>query len=444
MKNQTNTESSKALLNRKDLFVMAVGQIIGVGIMSMTGVAISMTGRSVNIAFVIAGLLTVFSAVPQIWIGGTARFYGGQYSQLAVLAGPRFAGAYTVINLFTDFSLAMFSISFVQYLVSLVPGAPQRLISIIVLSAVFGMHLLGTKSAARLQTIMDVVLVVALASFVAFGIGKIQPGYFSGPDFMTQGPKGLLVASVFLGFASGGATYIVNYSNEAKNPTKDIPFVIIASTLSVVGLYALMATIAAGVLPVAEVANQPLSIVAKSFMPSGVFTFFVVGGAMFALITTMNFGVGSMTGPAVQAAKDGWLPKFLTHKNKKFHTPHWALLTLYLIAAIPVLLGIDLSVIANSTVILTTTIRALIAFAALQLPGKMPKLWEKSTYYVSKTKLTVVCIAAILIAASSVALLIFTSSRIEIIGNCAILLLAVVVALMRNKYVHLEPSYEER
>lgn len=36
---------------------MAVGQIIGVGIMTMTGIAIGYTGRSVNLAYIVAGIL---------------------------------------------------------------------------------------------------------------------------------------------------------------------------------------------------------------------------------------------------------------------------------------------------------------------------------------------------------------------------------------------------
>ena len=68
---------------------MAIGQIIGVGIMTMTGIAIGFTGRSVNIAYIVAGLLTIVTAIPQIYIGGTANFEGGQYSQIAVLGNKK-------------------------------------------------------------------------------------------------------------------------------------------------------------------------------------------------------------------------------------------------------------------------------------------------------------------------------------------------------------------
>ena len=149
----------------------------------------------------------------------------------------------------------------------------------------------------------------------------MQPGYFQNPGFTTGGPMGFLLASIYLTFAAGGATYVVNYSSEAKNPTRDIPFAIIVSTVAIVALYAVMSTIAAGVLPVEQVANQPLSVAAAAFMPRSVFTFFVVGGAMFALLTTLNFSIGMITFPAIRACNDGWLPKKLAACNKRFGTP---------------------------------------------------------------------------------------------------------------------------
>lgn len=69
-------------LTRMDLFSMAIGQIIGVGIMTMTGIAIGFTGRSVNIAYIFAGILTVISAIPQIFIGEQLISLGGSILRL--------------------------------------------------------------------------------------------------------------------------------------------------------------------------------------------------------------------------------------------------------------------------------------------------------------------------------------------------------------------------
>lgn len=431
-------------LSRIDLLSMAVGQIIGVGIMTMTGIAIGFTGRSVNLAYLVAGVITIFSAVPQIFIGGTANFLGGQYSQIGVLGGKTLAGAYTYINLAMSFAISMYTISFTEYFLSIIPGVDARLIAFVVLTVLFALHVVGVKQAAKLQNIMCIVLALAIAAYIVFGVGSVQPGYFSGSDFMSGGPVGFLMASIYLTFAAGGATYVVNYSSEAENPTKDIPFVIILSTAAVVLLYAVMSTIAAGVLPVSEVANKPLSIAAQTFMSPAVYTFFVVGGAMFALLTTLNFSIGMMTFPAMRACRDGWLPKKLGETNKRFGTCHWILLCFYLIGTIPCLLGMDLSVVANSTVILTTCIRGVIAFVAIRLPKVLPELWGKSHFHVSDAALKIISWVTIVFAVISVLMLIVTSSPTQIIGNLAILGIAVVAALGLNKRVKLEVGYTEK
>ena len=417
-------ENETKKLSRTDLFSMAIGQIIGVGIMTMTGIAIGFTGRSVNLAYIVAGLITIFAAIPQIYIGGTANFYGGQYSQIGVLCGQKAAGIFLYIQLFTSLAISMYTLSFADYFLSLFPNVNAKLISFIVLTVLFGMHFFGVKQAARLQNILCAILAIAIAAYIVLGIG------------------GFVLASIYLTFAAGGATYVVNYSSAAKNPTKDIPFVIIASTAIVVLVYAVMSTVAAGVLPVDQVANQPLSISAAVFMPKTVYTFFVVGGAMFSLLTTLNFNIGMIVYPVMTGCKDGWLPKKLAVKNKKFGSAYLILLLFYLIGIVPILLGLDLNTIANSTVILFTIIRGVIAYSAMQLPKKMPEIWKESKFYVSNGKLKAICIASIIIAALSVLVLLVSTSPVQICGNIGILAFSIIMALIFNKRVHLSPAYE--
>lgn len=433
----------KRNLGKVDLMSIAVGQIIGAGIMAMTGVAIGMTGRSVNLAFVIAAILTIFTALPQILVGGTARFKGGQYTQVAAFGSQRLAGIFTMVNIFSGLGIAMYVISFTEYLLALVPGAPAKLISVLVLTVLFLMNILGTKQAAMLQTVMCVVMAVALGAFVAFGVSRIQPGYFAPPDFMTKGFTGLLMASAYLTFAAGGATYVINFSGEAKNPKKDIPFVIIVSTVCVSVLYALTATIAAGVLPVADVANKSLSLVAEAILPRPVYVFFIVGGAMFALLTTLNASIAWIPRPIVQAAKDGWLPKVFGKINGKSGTPVNVLILFYIIGLVPIVAGLDISTVSSATVILTAVVKSILCFTAIRLPAVMPALWNKSKFHLSKGLLRTACIVGGLVAAFQVVLLLSTSATPELIGNLIILAVSVAYALWRNNKVKMEVSYED-
>lgn len=54
----------KQVLTRKDLFGIAVGMIIGAGVMTLTGIGIDRTGRSVFISYLIATFLRCFSRFP--------------------------------------------------------------------------------------------------------------------------------------------------------------------------------------------------------------------------------------------------------------------------------------------------------------------------------------------------------------------------------------------
>lgn len=445
MSTQQNTSGTelKRNLSRMDLVSMAVGQIIGAGIMAMTGTAIGMTGRSVNIAFLIAGILCIMTAIPQIMVGGTARFKGGQYTQVAALGSQRLAGIFTIINVFTGLGIAMYIISFTEYLLALVPNAPSKLVSVVVLTVLFAMNILGTKQAAVLQTVMCAVMAVAIGLFIAFGCTQVQPGYFDPPDFMAKGFTGILMASAYLSFAAGGAQVVINFSGEAKKPTVDIPFAIIVPTISISVVYAVMGTIAAGVLPVADVANKSLALVAEAIMPRPVYIFFIVGGAMFALLTTLNASIGWMCRPILQAAKDGWLPRVFSRLHPKFATPINILLLFYVIGIVPILAGLDISIVSNSTVILSSATKAITCFTAMFLPKVMPELWGKSKFHVNKGMLTFFSALGTAIATFQVVLLVVTSSTAEIVGNLVILGISVVYALVRNSKVTMEISYED-
>ena len=89
------TGELKRNLGRMDLVPVAVGpNHRRAGIMAMTWHPIGMTGRSVNLASLVAGILCILTAIPQIMVGGTARFKGGQHPG-SRLGGQRLAGIFT-------------------------------------------------------------------------------------------------------------------------------------------------------------------------------------------------------------------------------------------------------------------------------------------------------------------------------------------------------------
>ncbi|SOC38589.1 APC family permease [Ureibacillus acetophenoni] len=441
----TSTKDLKRVLGRGDLMSIAVGQIIGAGIFALTGAAIAMTGKSVNIAFMVAALLVVLMSITQIIVSGTIRMRGGFYTAGALLVGKRFAGFYTIIFIITNIAIAMYALSFADYFLALVPGLNSTLVSVAVLTIFYLANLFGVKEAAKIQNFMVITMAIALTVFIVYGMPQIQPGYFSGADFMPSGMMGIFTAAALLTFATGGANVIVNLGAEAKNPTKDIPFVLIVSTVSVALIYAFMATVAAGVLPISQVANQPLTHVALEVLPYPLFVFFIVGGAMFALATTLNATLGWVTKPVLQASIDGWLPKQLGAINDRFKTPHVLLTIFYFVGLIPIITGWNISGIASFALILNNVLWLIIAIATVRLPKVVPDLWNKSKFKTSKTNLWILSIVATGSNALQVYLLFRELNTTLIIGNIVIFILATLYAIWRDKSgkVNMEISYEE-
>ena len=96
-KQLTSTKDLKRVLGFWDLMAIGVGSIIGSGIMSLTGIGIERTGRSIFIAFIIGGFIALLSRSPQIFLNSVARYRGGDYSMVGTFLGPRWTGTYSMI-----------------------------------------------------------------------------------------------------------------------------------------------------------------------------------------------------------------------------------------------------------------------------------------------------------------------------------------------------------
>ena len=402
----SSTKDLARVLGKKELMGIAIGQIIGAGIMSMMGVAIAMTGRSANLAFMLSAVFTMCTFFPSIFITSCIRMRGGMYTQMAIFAGDKFAGYYSVVYFITNMSLAMYALSFAEYALALLPsGGSEKVIALIVGTLFFILNYFGVDLMAKIQNLLVIVLVLSLAMFAVFGLPSVDlANYFSNADglFLTDGITGFLTATAYLGFATGGATVILGVSAECKNPTKDIPFVIIVSTVGVAILYGFVATVASGVLPVPEVANQPLTLVAQQILPGPLYVLFIVGGAMFALATTLNSQIMSCTKPVMQSCEDGWFPTSLATLSK-FKTPYKILIIYYVILVVPILLDLEISEISSVVQILGYINNLIFTITAMKLPKMFPEAWEKSQFHVPTpvfNALMIVTCIALLIQAS--------------------------------------------
>jgi APA family basic amino acid/polyamine antiporter len=379
-----------------DLMSIAVGQIIGAGVMVMSISALSMTGRSVNIAFVIAAVFTCFGALPTIFVSSVARFHGGIYSQAAVFVSPVYSGFLQYVGLLSAMSLGIFAKGLVSYLSMLIPSMANSQImwSFIMLTIFVILNYFGTQWMARVQKFMFYFLIAALIIFTLFGLPKVHwSGYFGnelfGQPLLSRGVSGLLEAASYLTFATGGATVILAFSAEAKNPKGDIPKVVIISTLAVAVLYAFMACVIGGVMPPEEtIAAGNLAPIAKQILPTPLYYFFVIGGAVFALGTTLNSSIASGFRPFSQAAGDGWFPEVLGRLNKH-GVPTGYLFLRYIVNAAVLLSGFDVNTIGKWSLVIGNVTGFITALSIIRIGKIFPEQWEKSAYHVPQGGLIV-------------------------------------------------------
>lgn len=438
-----STTALKRVLGRGDLMGIAVGQIIGAGVMALTGIAIGMTGRSVVFAFLLSAVFTIIISIPYIFLGSTLRLRGGMYTQAALFINKRFSGFYIIIYIISNIAIALYALSFADYLLALIPGINKSLIAFLVLTLFYVTNIFGIQGAAKIQNAMVIILALALAVFSIYGLFDIKPGYFNSSGFMTGGWTGFFTATALLSFATGGAQVVVNFGAEAKNPKKDVPFTIIVSTLAVGVIYGFMAIVAAGVLPLDQVINQPLSIVAENILPKPIFVFFIVGGAMFALTTTLNATLGWVTKPVLQACVDGWFPKKLGSLNK-YNSPHWLLTIFYIIGVIPIFTGLDIGTLANLALLLNFAVGIIVTIGTIRLPKLFPDEWAKSPFKVSNGAYIIYMILAVACYGFQFYYLAKSQPTWLIWGNLGLLVIAILYAYLRDKSgkVKMEISHE--
>lgn len=427
----------KKVLGFTDVLGIAIGQIIGAGVMSLTGIGIQMTGSGITPAFILSAVITLLTMFPIAILGSTLPTTGGMYQYTSRLLSPKTGIFWLMLFMFLQITLSLYALSFAQYLEGLFPGVPVRTVAFLLLTILFIVNIVGIKSASIIGNLMVITLIIALSCFIIFGMPHVNFGVFNSSSMLPDGFTGFFTAVGLVSFATGGAQVVAELGGEMKNPKRDIPIVIIVATIFVGILYAFIASIAVGVLPIPEVAGRPLTSVAKEILPTPIFIFFMIGGAMFALATTLNSTFTWVTKSLLIAIHDGYLPKVLGHVNKRFGTPHWLLLIFYIIGALPIVTGMSLNVVAQLGTGISLIVFAFPALAVTQLPKKYPEAYKQSPFNVPYPVLIVIAITAIVVLLYQSYLLISDLKIGYMIGTLIYILISAAIAQVSHTKANL-------
>ena len=429
-------ETKRKQLGFIDCMGIGIGQIIGSGIMVLTGVVVGVTGHGTPLAFILAALLVICTMTATVVLTSAVPSNGGGYSYVKKLIGPHASFMYLGMFVLSQVLIATFALGFAQYFAALVPSANVKLAAMLILIAATIVNLVGVKTAASVQNIMVACLLLSLLLFAAFGLPKVDWSNmaFTAQNLMPNGTKNFLTGIALLSFATGGAKFLAETAGEVKNPGKTVPRAMILSTIIVAVFYALVGIVAAGVLPLDQVAFQPLTNVARTIFPAWLYYFFVIGGALFALATTLNGTLSWVTRGLQLSAEDGWLPPVLAKENKG-GTPVFLLLIFFVVGAIPILSGMDTTTISNMGIGVNQVCLLMEVIACWRLPQVMPEAYENATMKLKKPVLYALLVLSIILNVGTFVITMDGMTTTVWIGIVIFVVLLAVYTFFRGKKV---------
>ena len=428
-----------------DLFFISVGVIIGSGVLVFTGRGIAQTGRSVCLAYIGAAVWVVCTAIPTFLMCSCIRLIGGGYTQCNLFLGERWGGFYLAIYFLGQMGLNLYAQTFALYFCEMVGGGNETLVAAIMITFFYALNFFGVDFMSKAQNIMSITLLLALIWFTVRGLPRVDwANFFGGEGWMTNGWGGLFATSTLLTYSLMGATSLMPYSAQSKNPQRDIPLAGAISTFSIAILFALMGIVASGILPIEQVADQTLGLIANHFLTRPEYFFFMAGGALCAAATTLNGLIGSVPIPLVMLSHDGWLPKSLGTLHPKHKTAYKYLFIYYIITMAPLFLGVDISAVTDMTLLGSYVQTAIFIFNMRKIPDMFPEQWAKSIFHMPKGVFNVVMWICFIGAVFNVIGQITNSDWKTIGFNVAIMAIGIIYSLVwfKSGKVHPTVSYE--
>jgi APA family basic amino acid/polyamine antiporter len=295
-----------------DLSALGLGAIIGTGIFVIIGEAITASGPSILLSFVLAGVTCAFSALSYAELASSIPVSGSAYTYAYATLGELVAWIIGW-DLILEYgvSVAAIAVGWGQYFNELLDSAfgftlPDAIASppgeggtvnvpaVVIVWAVAALLISGVRKSARTNTIMVfiktgiLILFIALA-FTAFNSDNLSP-------FMRGGFDGVVSAASLIFFAYIGFDAISTSGEETKNPKRDLP-------IAIIGSLAIATVLSVG---------APIAIT--------------------SVVLTILYGQTRIT---FAMSRDGLMPRWLSNVNERTGTP--ILVTIIFAALISVL-----------------------------------------------------------------------------------------------------------
>ncbi|MBA5850778.1 amino acid permease [Clostridium sp. cel8] len=320
------------------LTMLGIGAIIGTGIFVLTGeAAADYSGPALIISFIIAGIAC-----------GCAALCYSEFAAMVPAAGSAYTYGYIALGEFWAwiigwdlileyaFAIGAVSIGWSGYMVSILNSfginLPASLIAspfnggIINLPAVFiialitYINIIGIRQSSTVNNIIVGIKLLVVFLFIALGVRHITPANWH--PFMPYGWSGVFSGASVIFFAYIGFDAVSTAAEEVKNPQRDLPRGIIASLIVCTILYIAVSGILTGMVPYLKFKNNAAP-VAFALQQVGYHwgSALVSVGAICGLTSVLLVMMFGQTRVLFAMSRDGLLPSFFGHVNKRHKTP---------------------------------------------------------------------------------------------------------------------------
>ncbi|MBN1812535.1 MAG: amino acid permease [Anaerolineae bacterium] len=350
---QTVTE--KVTLSRDlglfTITMIGVGGMIGAGIFVLTGIAAGVAGPALILAFLLNGIVTVFtamvyaelgSAFPEagggyLWVkeglGGAQGFLAGWMSWFAhAVAGSLYALAFGRFASELWFMAGMPTLGFTVHQLTL------GFMTLIVI-AFTAINYRGASETGTIGNIVTMTKVFILALFVLFGIVAMMRTdawhHRFTTDFMPNGFGAVLTAMGLTFIAFEGYEIISQSGEEVVNPKRNIPRAIFLAIAIAVVIYILVGVVAIGTTNpppgmaayeyLGEQAEVAIVQVAQQVFPFGIGAVVLLFSGLVSTMSALNATTYSSSRVSFAMGRDHNLPEIFAHIHPTRHTPHWAI-----------------------------------------------------------------------------------------------------------------------
>ncbi|MFJ3230763.1 amino acid permease [Streptomyces sp. NPDC086787] len=321
------------------LTAIGVGGIIGAGIFTLAGtVAHGVAGPAVVLSFLIAGVASATAALSYAEFAGLIPKAGSSYTYGYVVLGE-FAGWFIGWDLLLEYTaiVAVVAIGISGYFGFLVeqlgadlpdwlqgapgsgPGHRVDLIASVLCLLIAWLLNLGTRSAARFETVVVVLKVLVVLLVVGVGMFHIDSANYR--PFFPFGIGGAFTGAATVFFAVFGYDALSTAAEESKDAQRHVPKAIIYSLVISMVLYVAACLVLTGMQSYRAIDSESgFSSAFAAVGLSGLANVIAVG-AIIGILTVMFTFMLAVTRVWFAMSRDGLLPAWFAKTHATRHVP---------------------------------------------------------------------------------------------------------------------------